>query len=104
MLSTNLPEVTTRIMTIEKRINTLYIHFRHMFLVSVSKDAFDERMTVIIDDEYFVMSTGDRAVVINITLPTHESYVDNVAWTQRWLSGLRVHAPFLDLVGGAVAD
>ena len=104
MLLTIQPEITGRIMTIEKRINTLYVHFRYTVPVSLTKDALDERKTVIVDDEYFVMSTGDRAVVINIKLPTYKNHGDNVAWTQGWLSGLRVYAPFLDKVGGAVSD
>ena len=94
-ISTTIPEVDSRVMSIEKAESTLYFSNRYRYLASLDKDNLSERVPVVIDDEYFVISAGDSAVVVNITLPALEDHNKNFAWTQRWLSGLRVQLPSL---------
>ena len=94
-ISTTIPEVVSRVMSIEKAESTLYFSNRYRYLASLDKDKLSERVSVVVDDEYFVISVGNSAVVVNITLPVLEDHNKNFVWTQRWLSGLRVQLPSL---------
>ena len=89
-LGTIFPEAAPRVISIEKAQNTLYFHSRYRILASINKDISSERVSVVVDDEYFVMNIGASAVVVNITLPVLKNHHENFGWTQRWLSGLRV--------------
>ena len=93
MLATIFPETAPRVMSIEKAINTLYFHNRYRFFASIDEDSLSKKDSVVLDDEYFVISVGDSAVVVNITLPILKDHHENFVWTQGWLSGLRVQSP-----------
>ena len=94
-LSTMFPEVDAKLMSIEKAKSTLYFHNRFRFSGSLDANKLEANTPITVDDEYFVISVGESAIVVNISLPTFGDYHDNYVWSQRWLSGLRVQSPHL---------
>ncbi len=92
LLSTLFPEVAPRLMSIEHAKNTLYFHNRYRIQASLTKGNLRKKVDLVLDDEYFVLTVPESAIVVNVTLPVVEGHDENFGWTQRWLSGLRVQS------------
>ncbi len=88
-LTTSLSNVRYSLRTAQKRGNVLFMEARLEFAdVMVEGRALPGRL--IVDTEYFVVTSPAGVVVVKIVVPSFDGRADAYAWASQWLTGLRV--------------
>lgn len=80
---------TMKIMSSDKKGNVLYVRL-HITFPSDNKDPTKKKRNIVLDLEFFFIGTSTGGVLVRTGVPSINFQTDAYAWTQAWLTSLRV--------------
>lgn len=84
-----LTESKMKIVSADKKGNVMYLR-THIVFPAAHNDTNEVSRNVVFDEEFFFIGTSDGGVMVRTGVPSIEFQTDAYAWTQGWLTSLRV--------------
>jgi len=78
-----------RVVSADKKGNVLYLRAQTTFK-DVYVDEDDNPSRVYLDEEFFFLCAGNKGLLVQTSVPSKDLRSDAYAWTQAWLTSLRV--------------